>query len=91
MISSAPSLYGSLPRIVPKGRDWKEFQGLTHGTVVDDLLLLPITAFSPGVGHMGAKSLGHPEARVHHLFRGSWRKQGREASQGPDTDPDTGS
>ncbi|GLI62560.1 hypothetical protein VaNZ11_005229, partial [Volvox africanus] len=59
-----------------KGRDWHEFEGLTHGTLVGDLLVLPITAFSPGVGHMGAGPVGHPEARVQHLFGGSWRTQG---------------
>ncbi|GIL66428.1 hypothetical protein Vafri_19944 [Volvox africanus] len=62
--------------LVLQGRDWHEFEGLAHGTLVGDLLVLPITAFSPGVGHMGAGPVGHPEARVQHLFGGSWRTQG---------------
>ncbi|KXZ54027.1 hypothetical protein GPECTOR_5g137 [Gonium pectorale] len=58
------------------GRHWEEFEGLTYGSVAGDVLVLPITAFSPGVGHMGAGPVNHPEARVQHLFGGSWRKQG---------------
>ncbi|PNH07693.1 Initiation-specific alpha-1,6-mannosyltransferase [Tetrabaena socialis] len=59
-----------------KGHEWTEFRGMKQGTMVGDLLLLPITAFSPGVGHMGAGAVVDPEARVQHMFSGSWRRQG---------------
>nr|KAJ3412671.1 membrane-bound alpha-1,6- mannosyltransferase Initiation-specific [Polyrhizophydium stewartii] len=47
---------------------------LEHATLVGDIVILPITGFSPGVGTMGAKGISDPEARVHHLFEGSWKK-----------------
>lgn len=40
----------------------------------DDTLVLPITGFSPGVGHMGAGEIDDPEAKVHHKFSGSWKE-----------------
>ncbi|KAI9184423.1 hypothetical protein H9P43_003476 [Blastocladiella emersonii ATCC 22665] len=39
----------------------------------DDVAILPITAFSPGIGHMGAREIGDPEALVQHLFYGTWK------------------
>lgn len=41
--------------------------------LVGDVLILPITAFSPGVGHMGSKSPNDPMAYVQHFFAGSWK------------------
>jgi mannosyltransferase OCH1-like enzyme len=38
-----------------------------------DVYVLPITAFSPGVGHMNAKEATDKEARVKHLFEGGWK------------------
>lgn len=73
--AAPPKIY--FPLCFPyQGRNWTEFVGLSRGVQVGDLALLPLTAFSPGVGHMGAGGLGHPEARVQHLFRGSWQRQG---------------
>lgn len=44
-------------------------------TVIGDVLVLPITSFSPGVGHMGAKSRNDPMAFVQHHFSGSWKPE----------------
>ena len=42
-----------------------------------DMLILPITAFSPRLfsryGTMGSKSSFDPSARVEHLWKGTWR------------------
>jgi alpha 1,6-mannosyltransferase len=53
----------------------KQLRGLEHSTLHGDVYVLPITAFSPGVGHMGDKGLTDKEARVEHQFDGSWKKQ----------------
>jgi hypothetical protein len=45
--------------------------------VAGDVLVLPITGFSPGRGrfrNMGSQSTGHPSARLVHMAAGSWRK-----------------
>jgi hypothetical protein len=44
--------------------------------VAGDILILPITGFSPGRGffhNMGSKSTKDPSARLQHLAAGSWR------------------
>lgn len=45
--------------------------------VAGDVLVLPITGFSPGRGrfrNMGSQPTSHPSARLVHLAAGSWRK-----------------
>ncbi|KAL4914552.1 hypothetical protein BDW62DRAFT_204444 [Aspergillus aurantiobrunneus] len=45
--------------------------------LVDDVLVLPITAFSPGSARfrgMGSKPITDPSARLYHHAEGSWRK-----------------
>lgn len=45
--------------------------------IAGDILILPITGFSPGRGwyqNMGSKPTSHPSARLQHLAAGSWRK-----------------
>lgn len=61
--------------IVNDGVDWKFFTLMDKPVVVDDVLVLPITGFSPGVGHMGSKSPSHPSAYVRHMFEGSWKPE----------------
>lgn len=56
-----------------QGRHWREFLGLESAVRVGDALILPITGFSPGVGHMGAKPISAAEALVEHRFMGSWK------------------
>lgn len=52
---------------------WKLFTGMTKPIVVDDVMVLPITSFSPDVGQMGAKSSSHEMALAKHMFLGSWK------------------
>lgn len=58
---------------VQHGVDFEEFRGLQVPRQVGDVLVLPITGFSPGVGHMGSKGVTDPEAKVAHYFQGSWK------------------
>lgn len=53
--------------------DWKLFTGATQPIVVDDVMVLPITSFSPDVGQMGAQSSLDPMAYAKHMFLGSWK------------------
>ncbi|KAE8409262.1 hypothetical protein BDV37DRAFT_267971 [Aspergillus pseudonomiae] len=52
-------------------------QGWLNAKLVDDVLILPITSFSPGRGkydNMGSKPITDPTALVHHHGQGSWKK-----------------
>lgn len=52
---------------------WEFFSLMTKPALVDDVLVLPITAFSPDVEQMGAKSSSDEMALVKHMFEGSWK------------------
>jgi alpha 1,6-mannosyltransferase len=56
-----------------QGHRSSEFIGLESPVRVGDALLLPITGFSPGLGHMGSKPIDSSEALVEHQFMGSWK------------------
>ncbi|KAH8898649.1 glycosyltransferase family 32 protein [Thozetella sp. PMI_491] len=62
------------------GLRWNALTGLDDGgrsKLVSDVLILPITAFSPGrgtYGNMGSKDIHDPDARLVHHAQGSWRK-----------------
>lgn len=62
------------------GLRWNALSGLTDGglsKLVGDVLVLPITGFSPGrgqYGNMGSKPVTDPSARLIHHAQGSWRK-----------------
>jgi alpha 1,6-mannosyltransferase len=49
---------------------WKDFTGITTSKKVGDVIVLPITCFSPGVDQMGAGSPDDPMAYVKHDFEG---------------------
>ena len=49
---------------------WKQFTGITQSKKVGDVVVLPITSFSPGVGQMGAGEEDDPMAFVKHTFEG---------------------
>ena len=49
---------------------WKEFTGIKEAKKVGDIVVLPITSFSPGVQQMNAGELDDPMAFVHHTFEG---------------------
>lgn len=52
---------------------WEFFSLITEPITVDDVMILPITSFSPDVGQMGAKSTDDEMALVKHMFQGSWK------------------
>lgn len=52
---------------------WELFTGMEVPIAVDDVLVFPITSFSPNVGHMGSKSTNDPYCYVEHKFLGSWK------------------
>jgi alpha 1,6-mannosyltransferase len=49
---------------------WEQFTGIKQAKKVGDVVVLPITAFSPGVGQMGAGEDDDPMAMVKHNFEG---------------------
>lgn len=55
---------------------WRNFTGLSQPTQVGDVVVLPITGFSPGVGTMGAKEPDDPMACVKHGFQGMLASKG---------------
>lgn len=50
--------------------DWQNFTGMEAAKKVGDVIVLPITSFSPGVGQMGAKDVNDVMAFVRHGFEG---------------------
>lgn len=61
---------------------WRFFTGIRQPVVIDDVMVLPITSFSPDVGQMGAGSSHDALAYVKHMFQGSWKTDG--TGQDPD-------
>ena len=55
-----------------KNISWESFTGITTPKRVGDVVVLPITSFSPGVGQMGSKEADDPMAFVEHGFEGEW-------------------
>ncbi|KEF55918.1 alpha 1,6-mannosyltransferase [Exophiala aquamarina CBS 119918] len=47
-----------------------DFFNLREPKRLGDTVILPITSFSPAIGHMGAEGTEHPLAFVRHAFRG---------------------
>lgn len=52
---------------------YSEFFNLKEQKKIGDVIVLPITSFSPGVGQMGAGDTNHPLAFVKHDFDGESR------------------
>ena len=50
--------------------DWRVFTGMNRPKQLGDVVVLPITSFSPGVGHSGAGEVEDPQAFVFHNFEG---------------------
>ncbi|EIW65789.1 hypothetical protein TREMEDRAFT_70437 [Tremella mesenterica DSM 1558] len=56
---------------------WHRLRGLDHPLRIGDVLILPISAFSPGgEADFGAEGPDTPQANVLHEFRGSWKSGG---------------
>lgn len=53
----------------------KDFFDIEAHKKVGDVVVLPITSFSPGVGQMGAGEYDDPMAFVRHEFKGSWKPE----------------
>jgi len=51
------------------------FTGMTESKKVGDVVVLPITSFSPGIGHSGSGTTDDPMAFVKHEFEGSWKPE----------------
>lgn len=54
---------------------WSQFTGMTESKRVGDVVVLPITGFSPGIATMGAGGDDDPMAMVKHYFDGSWKPE----------------
>lgn len=52
--------------------DWHNFTGVNTTMRVGDVVVLPITSFSPGIEQMGAKDYEDPMAFVKHDFKGQF-------------------
>lgn len=50
---------------------WANFTGMVEPKKVGDVVVLPITSFSPGIGHSGAGEIDDPMAFVKHEFEGN--------------------
>lgn len=55
--------------------DWHSFTGMQNIKRVGDVVVLPITSFSPGVEQMGSKDVDDPMAFVKHDFEGTWKPE----------------
>ncbi|KAJ5099465.1 hypothetical protein N7532_006466 [Penicillium argentinense] len=66
-----PDYFNILPG--DKNVAYEDFSGQTTHRKVGDVVVLPITSFSPGVGQMGAGDTDHPMAFVKHMFDGTWK------------------
>lgn len=49
---------------------WRDFTSMTTARKVGDVVVFPITSFSPGVEQMGSEDYDHPMAFVKHAFEG---------------------
>ncbi|KAI1273714.1 initiation-specific alpha-1,6-mannosyltransferase [Xylaria sp. FL0933] len=54
---------------------YRNFTGMEKPRKVGDVVVLPITSFSPGVQQMGAKDIDDPMAFVKHDFEGTWKPE----------------
>ena len=70
---------------------WKAFTNQPNSKRVGDVVVLPITSFSPGVQQMGAKEVDDPMAFVKHDFEGKYSGWYRCASVRSVADFSTGS
>ncbi|WWC65436.1 uncharacterized protein I303_108054 [Kwoniella dejecticola CBS 10117] len=60
---------------VKYGLVWTDLKNLRVPMRIGDVVVLPVTGFSPGVGNFGAQMNTHPQAMVEHKFAGSWKEK----------------
>ncbi|WWD20536.1 hypothetical protein CI109_105012 [Kwoniella shandongensis] len=58
---------------VKYGLLWTDLRGIQEPLRIGDVVILPVTGFSPGVGNFGSQLPWHDEAMVEHRFAGSWK------------------
>lgn len=63
---------------VQHGMTWPIAKNLRRPLRAQDVVILPVTAFSPGVGMFGSEEPLDEQALVHHLFAGTWREPAPE-------------
>lgn len=61
---------GDLEHVTNETITWRDFTGMEKARKVGDVVVLPITGFSPGVGTMGAGNDDDEMAMVKHYFDG---------------------
>lgn len=54
---------------------WEHFTGMKQPKKVGDVIVLPITSFSPGIKTMNAGEEDDPMAFVKHNFEGTWKPE----------------
>lgn len=53
---------------------WSDARDIEVPLRVGDVVILPTTAFSPGMQIRGSKASNDPQSMVYHLFQGSWKE-----------------
>ncbi len=66
-------IWQELSRITGTTVTSSNLTGLTEPRLIEDVLILPVTGFSPGMPHSNAKGPEDEHAMVHHLHVGSWK------------------
>ncbi|KAL9122957.1 MAG: hypothetical protein Q9187_000482 [Circinaria calcarea] len=85
------SIFDILSRSTGTNFTWLNVTKLTSARLVDDILILPITAFGSGQSHSNSGSPNDDTALVEHLFKGSWKndhpmEEKKEDSSSSDVD-----
>ncbi|KAL2914369.1 alpha-1,6-mannosyltransferase Och1 [Polyrhizophydium stewartii] len=75
--TTGPALWTDvvLADLAERGIGRKDLRDLDHTVAVGDVVVVPITGFSPGRESMGSRNMRDPEARVFHSFMGSWKDE----------------
>ncbi|KAK6504950.1 membrane-bound alpha-1,6- mannosyltransferase Initiation-specific [Arthrobotrys musiformis] len=55
--------------------DYRNFTRMRNPKKIGDVVVLPVTSFSPGVGQFGAGEDDDPQAFVKHMFEGTWKPE----------------
>ncbi|WVN89581.1 uncharacterized protein L203_104808 [Cryptococcus depauperatus CBS 7841] len=60
---------------VKYGLKWVDLKGIQEPLRIGDIVILPVTGFSPEVTNFGSKSRTDIQAMSEHLFAGSWKNE----------------
>ena len=67
------TVYHGLSDITGTNFTSSNLTGLKEPRLIGDVLILPVTAFAPGVPHSNAGGVEDESALVQHLYHGSWK------------------